>query len=240
MNEPVAFEPSVIRFDDAESMTATLADKIVARLSEGVKRRDAASLVVSGGTTPGILFDALAHRPAPWDRVFVTATDERWISPDDVRSNEKLTRSRLLRGEAAAAHFVPLMTRHASPAEAEIEVDNAIGAMPRPFDVTLLGMGNDGHTASLFPGAKELSTALDIHSPALVRAITPTNVTTTGQRMSLSLRAILASRLIVVLIRGDEKLKTYRFAMAGHDALEMPIRAVLHQSNTPVEIYWSP
>jgi 6-phosphogluconolactonase len=145
-----------------------------------------------------------------------------------------------LRGEAAAAHFVPLMTRHASPAEAEIEVDNAIGAMPRPFDVTLLGMGNDGHTASLFPGAKELSTALDIHSPALVRAITPTNVATTGQRMSLSLRAILASRLIVVLIRGDEKLKTYRFAMAGHDALEMPIRAVLHQSNTPVEIYWSP
>lgn len=240
MNEPVAFEPSVIRFDDAESMTATLADKIVARLSEGIKRHDAASLVVSGGTTPGILFDALAQRAAPWDRVFVTATDERWVSPDDDRSNEKLTRSRLLRGEAAAAHFVPLMTRHASPAEAEAEVDRAIGALPRPFDVTLLGMGNDGHTASLFPGAKELHTALDLDLPALVRAITPTNVATTGQRMSLSLRAILASRLIVVLIRGDEKLKTYQFAMAGRDALEMPIRAVLHQSNAPVEIYWSP
>jgi 6-phosphogluconolactonase len=240
MNEPVAFEPSVVRFDDAESMTAALADEIVARLSEGVRRRDAASLVVSGGTTPGVLFDALARRQAPWDRVFVTPTDERWVSPDDHRSNEKLVRSRLLRGEAASAHLVPLMTRHASPAEGEAEVDHAIGAMPRPFDVTLLGMGNDGHTASLFPGAKELALALDLHSPALVRAVTPTNVTAAGQRMSLSLRAILASRRIVVLIRGTEKMETYRLAMAGRDALAMPIRAVLHQSGTPVEVYWSP
>ena len=240
MNEPVAFEPSIVCFDDAESMTAALADKIVARLADGVRRRDAASLVVSGGTTPGILFDALATLQAPWDRVFVTPTDERWVSPDDDRSNEKLVHSRLLRGQAAAAHFVPLMTRHASPAQAEAEIDRAVGAMPRPFDITLLGMGNDGHTASLFPGAKELAAALDLHAPALVRAITPANVATTGQRMSLSLRAVLASRLIVVLIRGDEKMTTYRRAMAGRDALEMPIRAVLHQSGTPVEVYWAP
>jgi 6-phosphogluconolactonase len=240
MNEPVAFEPSVIRFDDAASMTTALADKIVTRLSEGVRRRDAASLVVSGGTTPGILFDALARRPAPWDRVFVTATDERWVSPDDERSNEKLTRSRMLRGEASAARFVPLMTHHASPAEAAAEVDRTIGAMPRPFDVTLLGMGNDGHTASLFPGAKELPEALDLHAPALVRAVTPANVAATGLRMSLSLRAILASRLIVVLIRGAEKMETYRRAMAARNALDMPIRAVLHQSDTPVEVHWSP
>lgn len=240
MNEPVAFEPSIVCFDDAQSMAAALADEIVARLSHGVRRRDAASLVVSGGTTPGILFDVLATRAAPWDRVFVTPTDERWVSPDDDRSNEKLVHSRLLRGQAAAAHFVPLMTRHASPAQAEAEIDRAVGAMPRPFDVTLLGMGNDGHTASLFPGAKELAVALDLHAPTLVRAITPTNVATTGPRMSLSLRAILASRLIVVLIRGEEKMKTYRRAMAERDPLDMPIRAVLHQSVTPVEVYWAP
>ena len=237
MNEPVAVEPSLVRFDDAESMTAALAGKIAARLSEGVRRRDAASLVVSGGTTPGVLFDVLATRPAPWNRVFVTLTDERWVSPDDDRSNEKLVRLRLLRGQAASAHFVPLMTRQASPAEAEADIDRAIGAMPRPFDVTILGMGNDGHTASLFPGAKELPAALDLHSSALVRAITPDAA---GPRLSLSLRAILASRRIVVLIRGAEKMETYRHAMAGRDALEMPIRAVLHQSGTPVEVYWSP
>jgi 6-phosphogluconolactonase len=101
-------------------------------------------------------------------------------------------------------------------------------------------MGNDGHTASLFPGAKELPEALDLHAPALVRAVTPANVAATGLRMSLSLRAILASRLIVVLIRGAEKMETYRRAMASRDALDMPIRAVLHQSDTPVEVHWSP
>jgi 6-phosphogluconolactonase len=240
MNKSVAFEPSVIRFDDAESMTATLADRIVARLSDGVRRHDAASFVASGGTTPGILFDALAGRDAPWDRIFVTTTDERWVSPEDDRSNEKLIRTRLLRGRASAATFVPLMTKHATPAEAEAAVDRAVCEMPRPFDVTLLGMGNDGHMASLFPGAKELGTALDLDRPEIVRAITPPDVARTGQRMSLTLRAIRASRSIVILIRGEEKMETFRTAMSGTDAHEMPVRAVLHQSEMPVEVYWSP
>jgi len=240
MNKSAAFEPSLVRFDDAESMTAALADRIVSRLSDGVRRHDAASFVASGGTTPGILFDALSAREAPWDRISVTTTDERWVSPEDNRSNEKLIRTRLLRGRASAASFVPLMTQQATPVEAEAEVDRAIVEMPRPFDVTLLGMGNDGHVASLFPGAKELATALDLRSPALVRAITPPDVVRAGPRMSLTLRAILASRSIVILVRGEEKLKTFRTAMSGTDAYEMPVRAVLHQSTAHVEVYWSP
>ena len=240
MNRSAAFEPSVIRFDNAESMVAALAKKIVADLADGVRRKDAASFVASGGTTPGLLFDALAACEAPWNRVFVTTTDERWVSPEDDRSNEKLIRTRLLCGHASAASFVPLMTQHATPVEAEAEVDRAISNMPRPFDVTLLGMGNDGHTASLFPGAKELALALDLQSPSLVCAITPPDVAQTGPRMSLTLRAILASRAIIILIRGEEKMKTYRIAMAGADANEMPVRAVLHQSTVPVEVYWSP
>jgi 6-phosphogluconolactonase len=240
MNERADFEPSVIRFDDAAGLTGALADHIVARLSDGVRRHDAASFVASGGTTPGVLFDALATREAPWHRIVITTTDERWVSPDDDRSNEKLVRTHLIKNRAASAKLVPLMTRHASPAEAEAEVDRAVAAMPRPFDVTLLGMGTDGHIASLFPGAKELGAALDSHSPALVRAMTPPDFAKTGARMSLTLRAILASRLIVVLIRGEEKMNTYRLAMAGTDALEMPVRAVLHQTAVPVEVYWSP
>jgi len=240
MNKSVSFEPSIVRFSDAESMTAALADAIVARLSHGVRRRDTASFVASGGTTPGVLFDALAAREAPWARIFVTTTDERWVSPEDDRSNEKLIRTRLLRERAAEADFVPLMTRHTTPAEAEAEVDRLIGAMPQPFDVTLLGMGNDGHIASLFPGARELRSALDVGSPALVRAITTSDVARTGLRMSLTLRAILGSRSIVILIRGAEKMNTLQAAMSGADASEMPVRAVLHQSAIPVEVYWSP
>jgi len=230
----------VVRFDSAESMVATLAGEIAADLTDGVRRKDAASFVASGGTTPGILFDALAAREAPWDKIFVTTTDERWVSPDDDRSNEKLIRTRLLRGHASGASFVPLKTQHGTTVEAEAEVDRAIGNMPRPFDVTLLGMGNDGHMASLFPGAKELPLALDLSSPALACAIAPPDIVQAGPRMSLTLRAILASRWIVILIRGQEKMRTYRAAQSGTDVLEMPVRAVLHQSTVPVEIYWSP
>ena len=113
--------------------------------------------------------------------------------------------------------------------------------MPRPFDVTLLGMGNDGHTASMFPGCEGLDAALDTHSPLLVRGIRPANISQTGERMSLTLRAILDSRLVIILVRGDEKLETYRKAHAGGDDVHaMPVRAVLQQSVTPVQVYWAP
>src|SRR5271170_3992183 len=119
MNEPVAFAPVVHRFANATDLTTALADTIVVRLTEGVRRHDVASLVASGGTTPGVVFDALAGRDAPWNNVFVTTTDERWVPPSDDRSNEKLIRTRLLRASAARAAFVPLKTHHASPEEAE-------------------------------------------------------------------------------------------------------------------------
>jgi 6-phosphogluconolactonase len=240
MNRPEIFEPELRRFANGGETTRALADVVVSRLARGISEHGKASFVASGGTTPGALFDVLAQREMAWDRVSVTATDERWVPPSDDRSNEKLLRTRLLQDRAAGAHLVPLMTKHESPKAAETEVDRAIAAMPRPFDVTLLGMGTDGHTASLFPEAKELTTALDLTSPALVRAITPPDQARAGLRMSLTLRAILASRLIVVFIRGEAKLEAYRKAVTGSDALEMPIRAVLHQSDTPVEVYWSP
>jgi 6-phosphogluconolactonase len=240
MNRPTTFEPELRRFASADEATAALADTIVSRLARGISEHGKASFVASGGTTPGALFDVLAQRDMAWDRVSVTATDERWVPPSDDRSNEKLLRTRLLKARAARAHLVPLMAAHASPKDAEKDVDRAVAAMPRPFDVTLLGMGTDGHTASLFPEAKELAAALDLSSPALVRAITPPDEARAGLRMSLTLRAILASRLIVVFIRGEAKLDAYRKAAAGQDVLAMPIRAVIHQPDTPVEVYWSP
>jgi 6-phosphogluconolactonase len=228
------------RFPDAADMYRDLADDIVARLTAGVAARGAASFVASGGTTPGDLFDILAERDAPWDRVFVTLSDERWVPPTADASNEKLIRSRLLRAKASGARLVPMKTDQAHPRDAETVVSAAISAMPRPFDVTLLGMGNDGHTASMFPGSDGLALALDTKSPLLVRGIHPANLDKTGERMSLTLRALLDSRLIVILIRGDTKLEAYRAALAGNDVHAMPVRAVLQQSAAPVQVYWAP
>jgi 6-phosphogluconolactonase len=172
--------------------------------------------------------------------VSVTLSDERWVPPTDDASNEKLIRTRLLRGKASAARFVPMKTEQANPREAEAAVSAAIAAMPRPFDITLLGMGDDGHTASMFPGADGLEQVLDTSSTVLVRAVHQPDSAKTSDRMSLTLRAILDSRLVIILIRGNAKLATYRLAIAGEDVHTMPVRAVLQQSISPVQVWWAP
>lgn len=227
-------------FPNSADMIRALAGEIVSRLTDGVSARGAASLVVSGGTTPGDLFDSLSTQSVPWDKVWITLSDERWVAPDRDESNERLVRTRLLKGAAAAAKLVPLKTTDASPDAAKAKVDTAISAMPRPFDVVLLGMGDDGHTASLFPRAAGLGTALDATRPDLVQAVHAEHASATSDRISLTLRAILDSKLVVLLVRGDAKRDAYRKAAAGTDALEAPVRAVLHQSQTPVRVYWSP
>jgi 6-phosphogluconolactonase len=228
------------KFDTAEDMFRTLADEIVARLKQSVAERGAASLVCSGGTTPGTLYDILAQRDAPWGKVAITLSDERWVAPTEDGSNEKLVRERLLVGKAALARFVPMKTNDASPDSAEAIVGAAIASMPRPCDVTLLGMGDDGHTASLYPHSKGLDTSLDVNDPALVRGVHTDHAVKTGERMTLTLRALLDSKWIVILLKGDDKLKTYEAAASGSDVQEMPVRVLLNQSKVPVQTFWAP
>jgi 6-phosphogluconolactonase len=228
------------KFDTADAMFHALADEIVAQLKRGVAERGTASFVCSGGTTPGALYDILAGRDAPWNKVVVTLSDERWIAPSEDGSNEKLVRTRLLVGKAAVAHMVPMKTDDASPDAAEGKVGAAIAAVPVPFDVTLLGMGDDGHTASLYPHSQGLENSLDIRDPALVRGVHTDHAVKTGERMTLTLRALLDSQWIVILLKGEEKLRTYNEAVAGTDVQEMPVRALLNQNKVPVQTFWAP
>jgi 6-phosphogluconolactonase len=228
------------QFPDAKTMVSALADEIVARLKNAVAQRGKACMAVSGGTTPGALFDVLSQRDTPWDKVWITLSDERWIAPDQDGSNEHLVRTRLLRGKAAAAHFVRLKTDDATPDAGAAKANAAIAALPRPFDVMLLGMGDDGHTASLYPHAPELKAALDTNAPALVHAVHAQNAAATGDRMTLTLRTLLDSRWIALLIKGDAKMKTYRAAENGGAAAQMPVRAILGQTAVPVDVFWAP
>jgi len=172
--------------------------------------------------------------------VVITASDERWVAKGAEGSNEKLVHDRLLQDNAAAATYVSLRTEAGTPRDAEAEAHERIAAMPRPFDVTLVGMGPDSHTASLYPLADGLVEALDTSRPNLVAAVSPREAMGSNQRLSLSLRALLDSRLIVILIRGEEKLAVYRAALAGTYVNEAPVRARLHQTKAPVEVWWAP
>jgi 6-phosphogluconolactonase len=229
------------RFADPESLFEALAEDIALTLGEAVKARGAASLVVSGGTTPGPLFDRLADMAAPWAKVSLTLADERWVSPDSIRSNERLVRERLLRNRAAAAWFTALKTGHDAPEAAEAEVTAALRALPRPFDLILLGLGDDGHTASLIPRAEGLARALDAAHPALVRAIRPgPSDGPETPRLSMTPRALLDSRRIVILFTGRPKWGVFQQALEPGEVRSLPVRSVLRQTKVPVDVWWAP
>ncbi len=224
-------------FADAESLNQQFAVEIANKLRAGLKQNGHASLVVSGGRTPIGLFTHLREQVLDWSNVFITLADERWVDEHDESSNEKLVREHLLQSHAATARFVGLKNSHLTPFDGATETERALAAFPRPFDVVILGMGEDGHTASLFPGAENLKAALAMDSGRVCMGMTP--LTAPLDRITLTLPALLNSRQIYLHLVGESKMAVYRQAAQGNDLNEMPVRAILGQSETPVEIIWT-
>ncbi|MCL1063139.1 6-phosphogluconolactonase [Shewanella benthica] len=222
-------------FDDKTSLENQLAERIAKQLQEAVDTRGKASLIVSGGSTPVKLFQLLSHKNVEWSEVYITLADERWVDTDSDASNEKLVRTHLLQNKAHTAKFRGLKNMFSSPEEGCAMTIEQLANFPNPFDVVVLGMGNDGHTCSWFPCSKEIEEALSTEK--LCVAVTPGSAP--NPRLSLSKTAILASRQIYLHIVGEQKLTVYRQALENEDANSMPIRAVLAQHKTPVDVYWS-
>lgn len=227
-------------FPTFDQLAQGLATEIMDRLSRGVEQRGNAGLMLTGGGTPAPVYEALATRDGPWAKVEVTLSDERWVDVTDPGSNEGLVRRTLMTGPAGAARLIGLKTADSAPSEAQTAVNSAIEAMPRPFEVVLLGMGEDGHVASLFPHAPELASALDERSAGFVQSVHQPGAAGAAQRLSMTRRAMLDARWIVVLLHGEEKREVYRRAKAGDDIAEMPIRMILNQHTAPVEVWWAP
>jgi 6-phosphogluconolactonase len=229
-------QPDLHRHATAAAFFAATADRIAAQLELGLQERGSASFAVPGGTTPGPIFDLLAKRPLDWSRVTVTLTDERWVPATDSSSNERLVRDRLLTGPASACRLVPLYNLSAKPGLSVGETVNKLRSLDLPFDVVLLGMGGDGHFASLFPGMPNLAQGLDADGESwLIASDQPIN----GQpRISLSLSLLLQSQLIVLIIRGADKLAVIERARTALPT-DLPIAAILQQSKVPVEIQYS-
>jgi 6-phosphogluconolactonase len=232
----------VQEFSERSAMATALAERVVTMLTDAIRIRGAASLIVSGGTTPKALFEVLNSCELPWQKVTVSLADERWIDPASPDSNEYLVRTSLLVNKAAAAQFVALKTRRGSPRQSASACEKALKKIPSPFDVVLLGMGDDGHTASLFPRAAELAAAMDMHSGRQCMAVTPPVLPAHAPypRMSMTLPRLLDSRRIVLMITGQSKLEVYRRALREPDTSILPVGAILRQERTPVSVYWAP
>lgn len=227
-----------LSFDDRPTACTAAAELLAARIREALDSapRAQASLVVSGGTTPGPCFDHLSGEALDWSRVTVLPSDERWVPATDPDSNERMIRQRLLRQRAEAGRVLSFFRADADAAQAPAQIEIDLQRVARPFSATLLGMGEDGHFASLFPDFAGLPEALDPgNSAACVM------VRTAGSphlRISLTLSALLQSTHTVLLIFGEAKRTVYEAARTGGSAY--PIEALLRESRKPLTVIWAP
>jgi len=221
----------VREFSDQESLTRSLCRYTGQALTRALSRGRRASLAVSGGRTPVPLFRALAELDLEWPQVVITLVDDRLVGTDHPDSNEKLVRDLLLQKRAKQACFVPLRPEAGCHRRLQQEV-------PRPHSLLILGMGKDGHTASLFPGAPELNDAVRPDQDRLCLTVTPPRAP--HQRLSMTLNAILNSDRIALHLTGLEKRRVLDQALAQGPAEEMPIRYVLNQERVTVTVFWAP
>lgn len=227
-----------VEHDSASDMALAVARRLEALLRAGLQANGAASIALSGGTTPGAVYRELGTAGLDWRKVTVTLIDERWAPDTDPRSNAKLVKESLFQGPAAAAAFIPLWTAAPYPPEAAAAAGFAMQKVRRPFDAIVMGMGEDGHTASWFPGAHGLDRILDPRFPGLVAAI---DAPGPGEiRLTQSLACALDTQAVLLLLKGPAKRSVLDKALAGDEVLDMPVRAVFRHSPVPVEVHLCP
>lgn len=219
--------PVVHRYATHAAASAALADEVAASLREAVSLRGEASLAVPGGTTPAEFLVALGERPLDWERVTVLLTDERWVPPDHPRSNTALVH-RTLWAQGRPHRWYPMWREGVTPDEATAPLEAGAGAAVFPLDVVVLGMGEDGHVASLFPGDESG------HADAASRFVA---VRGPGgePRVSLSAAVLAQAREVYLLLRGAAKLAVLQRALGGG----LPVARLVAARNGRVHVYAS-
>ena len=234
MTQPVLERRS---FADKPTLAMELAEAVADRIRAAIAERGEAAIAVSGGSTPGRFFLSLGKaRDIDWSKVIVTLVDERWVDETSERSNALLVNERMLQGPAAVARFFPLYSGGDAPDAAAIGRTNTLLAgLPEQFAAVVLGMGNDGHTASFFPGGDTLQEALTAEGPTLaIRA------PGAGEpRITFTLPRLLRADGLYLHIEGEEKAAVLDAALGDGPVEDMPIRAVL-RSGHAVNVYWCP
>lgn len=230
-------------FKSREEMIVAVREDCLTALQQAIEERGEATFLLSGGSSPEPVYKSLSEVDIDWSSVYVGLVDERWVDFNHDKSNEAFIARTLLQNKAASANLIGMKNSAETAAEGLADCESAYQQLAQPFDVTILGMGPDGHTASFFPHAHGLEAALNPESKKLCAAIIAKQSEVTGtatERMTLTLNGLLQSRHLMLLITGEEKLKVFREAQAGNDVAAVPVRAVIQQEQVPLIVYWAP
>ena len=220
-----------IDYPNRDLLVSDLANKLAGDLRDVLATQDRASLIVPGGSTPGMIFDVLCDANIDWASVDVMLSDERWVPETSERSNTKLLRKRLLVNRAAAARFVPLYLPYSEPEEALKELKQSYRVV-LPISVLLLGMGTDMHTASLFPSADRLGEALAVDAPILL----PMRAEGANEpRVTLTAPVLNGAVKKHLVIFGEEKRNAFEAAKSS-PVRDAPVRAIMND----LMVHWAP
>lgn len=224
------------RYVSKEQLDKKLARKIAGLLRTSIEKNGFASLIVSGGSTPIGLFKALSAIALPWESIVVSLADERWVDTTDDASNEKLVKTHLLQNFAADAKFISLKSSTAATVNDAIKSCSSEMSSILPADIVILGMGTDGHTASIFPCSKQMDEALCMDTDEFYISVEPTAAPHT--RISLRLPSIVSAKHVFLHITGNEKKQILESALADTSSIELPIKTVVNHAE--VELVWAP
>lgn len=229
----------MIEHPDSDSLSTTVAQALARTCAEALEARDTAALALAGGSTPIPVYRRLAEIDLDWSRIVLMPGDERWVAHDDRACNLRAMREAF---SGTTADFRALTPERPEGKPDTAVAEAALAELHGPFDACVLGMGADGHFASLFPGADGLAEALDpaCKTPAVVVHPSPLPADAPFARISLTLSRIIASRRLLLLIRGDDKRSVLHDAGRSADPRRYPITALLQHAGDALEIHWSP
>jgi len=215
-------------FKSKAALIEAATDHLANILAEALNGRGRASAMLSGGSSPKPIYEALAKMPLAWNGVGLSLVDERWVPSGAAGSNADFIQDCFADTPAQTAFFVPLYNGHATPEAGLDAAEQALTLMAQPFDLCVLGMGMDGHTASWFPRSAGLDASLDPSSTATLAAIDATGCAVAGDhtdRITLTFSAVSASRNIILLLPSVEKLAVFKDA-AKKDVRDAPVKAL--------------
>ncbi len=223
-------------YSDRERLDTALSQAVADTLRHCIGQSGSACLAVSGGSTPRNMLAQLSRQDLDWSKVYVLLADERWVDPVSERSNERMVRECLLQNQAAAADFKGLYVPDCPAKDAIAALKPVTDILEKPLDILLLGMGEDGHTASLFPCAKNITSLLDADIAEKLVPVIPE--TAPDERMSLSFGSLIQARFICLHIAGEMKRDVLQKIMAGQK--EAPVGSVIQEAKGSVRLYWAP